>query len=61
MQTVSQRSEARKLHFDYRPTIFDPPTAIPGDFLDFLLPLHKEFTPWEAGRAKLKNTGRPGR
>lgn len=45
MHTPSQRSEAKELHYDYKPTILDPSTANATDFIEFLLPLHKEFTP----------------
>lgn len=35
----------RPADYDLISTGFDPLIDIPGDFLDFLLPLHKEFTP----------------
>ncbi|MDR3567612.1 MAG: hypothetical protein P4L43_06250 [Syntrophobacteraceae bacterium] len=45
MGTQGGGSEARNLKFDkYRPVIFDPSTVISRGFLEFLLPLHKEFT-----------------
>jgi len=47
MQTVSQRSEAKEFHYRDRPTAFDPLTAVSRNFLEFLVPLHKEFTPWQ--------------
>lgn len=47
MQTESQRSEAKSFHYGYRPTVFDSSAIVSGDFLEFLLPLHKEFTPWQ--------------
>lgn len=43
MQTQNGRSEA--FSYDSGPAIFDAFTAVSTDFLDFLLPLHKEFTP----------------
>ena len=47
MQTESQGSEAGEFHYRDRPTAFDPLTAVSRDFLEFLAPLHKEFTPWQ--------------
>ncbi len=47
VQTQSQGGEAKRLQFDYRPTVFDQLTAVSRDFLEFLTPLHKEFTPWQ--------------
>ncbi|MCL5405919.1 MAG: hypothetical protein M1398_04240 [Deltaproteobacteria bacterium] len=46
MAKQSQGSEARSLnHNDYSSVIFDPSTVISRGFREFLLPLHKEFTP----------------
>ena len=47
MQTESQGSEAKEFHYRDRPMAFDPLTAVSRDFLEFLVPLHKEFTPWQ--------------
>ncbi len=47
MQTQNQESEAKRLEFDYKSTVFDPLAAVSSDFIEFLLPLHKEFTPWQ--------------
>ena len=47
MQILSERSEAKRFPHGYLPAIFDPLTAVSHDFLEFLLPLHKEFTPWQ--------------
>ncbi len=37
--------------YDRIPEGFDPLIDVPSDFLDFLLPLHKEFTPRQQGLA----------
>ncbi len=47
MQTEGQRGEAKEFHYRDRSTVFDPLTAVSHDFLKFLVPLHKEFTPWQ--------------
>jgi len=47
MQKESQESEAKESHYPGRPTAFDPLTAVSRDFLEFLVPLHQEFTPWQ--------------
>ncbi len=44
MQTQSQRSEAKSLHYGYKPADFKPINSISDGFLEFLIPLHKEFT-----------------
>ncbi len=39
-------SEAKSLDYNhYKPVIFDPSTVVSQGFLEFLLPLHQEFTP----------------
>jgi len=45
MQTQRRGSEAKRFHYEYRPTVFDPFESGAGGFLEFLLPLHREFTP----------------
>ncbi|MFZ0930768.1 MAG: hypothetical protein WAN11_19330, partial [Syntrophobacteraceae bacterium] len=45
MQTQSQEGEAKRLHLHYRTPFLGPPAAVSRDFLEFLVPLHKEFTP----------------
>ena len=40
-----QGRETQKMPHSYNPSIFDPHSAVSSDFLQFLLPLHKEFTP----------------
>ena len=46
MRTQSQGSEAKSLNYNnYRPVVFDASTAVSRGFLEFLLPLHMEFTP----------------
>ena|SRR5579862_3364887 len=32
---------------NYAPANFDPQKELPKGFMDFLLPLHKQFTPWQ--------------
>jgi hypothetical protein len=32
---------------NYAPADLNPETALPKGFLEFLLPLHKQFTPWQ--------------
>ncbi|MDR3556573.1 MAG: hypothetical protein P4L55_17615 [Syntrophobacteraceae bacterium] len=52
MGILSQGGEARGLnHGNYRPVIFDPATVLSRGFLEFLLPLHREFTPRQAALA----------
>ena len=57
MQTQIERSEARGLRYDVGPAVFDPHNKISREFMEFLLPLHKEFTPpqrvlaWKRERA----------
>jgi malate synthase len=47
MRTLSERSEAGGFAYHNGPIIFDPLNKISGDFMEFLLPLHREFTPWQ--------------
>jgi malate synthase len=41
--TASTKSQA----MNYAPANLDPEKDLPKGFLDFLLPLHKQFTPWQ--------------
>ena len=45
MPIQTGRTEAEQLPYGHTPTVFDPFTVISRDFLEFLLPLHEEFTP----------------
>ncbi|HYA42959.1 MAG TPA: hypothetical protein VEF34_16765 [Syntrophobacteraceae bacterium] len=45
MHAQRRSSEAKKFHYEYKPTAFDPFESVPSGFLEFLAPLHKEFTP----------------
>jgi len=45
MHGQSQGNEAKRLQYDYKPTFLDSLVNLPSDFLEFLLPLHKMFTP----------------
>ncbi len=45
MQIQTERRETRGLPSGFSPTGFDPLIGITPDFLDFLFPLKKEFTP----------------
>ncbi len=45
MQTQNEGIEDKNFQYRDRPNVFDPLTAVSRDFLEFLLPLHKEFTP----------------
>ena len=47
MRTQSERIEAQGFPYDNGPTVFDPLSKASSDFMEFLLPLHKEFTPWQ--------------
>ncbi len=47
MQTQSERSEARGFPYNNGPTVFDPLNKVSREFMEFLLPLHREFTPWQ--------------
>ena len=58
-QTVSQ-------HMNYASPDFNPQKDLPAGFFDFMLPLHKQFTPWQqklvAKRAevlRLSHAGHP--
>ena len=45
MHAQRQLCEAKKFHFEDKPTAFDPFESGSSEFLEFLAPLHKEFTP----------------
>jgi hypothetical protein len=45
MQTQGERSEAQGLQYDSGPIVFDPQNKASRNFMEFLLPLHSEFTP----------------
>jgi len=65
MQTQIQDREAKKLQFHYRTPFSGSPAAVSPDFLEFLIPLHKEFTPWQqalaAKRARVLAEAHQGR
>jgi malate synthase len=50
---------------NYAPSDFDPRKELPEGFYDFLLPLHKQFTPWQqklaARRAEVLEASHRGR
>ena len=45
MQAQVQRSEATKIHREYKPKAFHPFDSVSSEFHEFLISLHKEFTP----------------
>src|SRR6202451_179481 len=64
MASHSERTLSRQMN--YAPADFNPQKDLPDGFFDFLLPLHKQFTPWQqklvAKRAevlRLSHGGRP--
>src|SRR6202522_1804469 len=64
MASHSERTLSRQMN--YAPADFNPQKDLPDGFVDFLLPLHKQFTPWQqklvAKRAevlRLSHGGRP--
>ena len=39
--------ETTSQHMNYAPADLNPHKDLPKGFFDFLLPLHKQFTPWQ--------------
>jgi malate synthase len=40
-------ANAKSQGMNFAPAGFDPQKDLPKGFLEFLLPLHKQFTPWQ--------------
>ena len=49
---ASHTENATSQFMNYAPADLNPQKDLPKGFFDFLLPLHKQFTPWQqkAGR-----------
>jgi malate synthase len=46
-RAASQTENAKSQHMNYAPADLNPRKDLPEGFFDFLLPLHKQFTPWQ--------------
>src|SRR5579863_7044062 len=44
---ASHTEEGASRHMNYAPADLNPQKDLPGGFIDFLLPLHNQFTPWQ--------------
>ena len=44
---ASKTESATKQYMNYAPAGLNPKKDLPAGFFDFLLPLHKQFTPWQ--------------
>ena len=44
---MASNTETIKQYMNYGPADLNPQKDLPPGFVDFLLPLHKQFTPWQ--------------